>query len=150
MRGSSGDIKIEEKQRVLKALYQTASRFVGKNAVESFLNHALTDDEKLAIGRRIAIAQMILAGLTYYEINERLHVSPNTFSRINKWVHERLPGYAASLKQERERSLKRTTKPKRYRRRMADPLSFQGLKDRYPMHFLLFNIADSLITKLRR
>lgn len=150
MRGSSNDIKPEEEHRILSALRQTAGRFTGREAVSSFLDHALTEDEKLAIGRRIAIAQMIIAGLTYYEINERLHISPNTFSRINKWVYEQLPGYAAALKHERERSVEKKAKRKPYRKRLADPLSFQGLKDRYPMHFQLFNIADGLISKLHK
>ena len=146
MRRTIEETPSKEKVVVLAALDKAAQRFSGGDAVAKFIREVLTEGEKLVIGRRLAVAQMILAGCTYYEIRNRLHVSPNTFSRINKWLDELFPDYERVSAAE-----KRGVKERREKRRPAlraeyvDPLSFKSLRRKYPMHFLLFNIAEELL-----
>ena len=62
----------------MEALYASAKEFSGNKPVESFIESLLTHSEKMALGRRILIAQMILASKTRMEICDTLQVSPNT------------------------------------------------------------------------
>jgi len=75
----------------------------------AFLNNLLTEKERLTIARRLLIASMIQRGETYMEINEKLSVSPNTFTKIKKWLESELPNYNSVIehttKATRERSL---------------------------------------------
>jgi uncharacterized protein YerC len=140
----------KEKKLALDILTQMADQFSGKDGASSFINHVLTEGEKVAIGRRIAVARMVLSGKTYFEVNELLSISPNTFRNVRKWLHEELPGFNDVLernkKVEEEKALKRS---KKYRE-PVQPFSFADLKRRYPMHFLLFNLADEIISHNQR
>lgn len=127
------------------SLLSAASQFDGKNAVNSFIQQVLTENERLVIGRRIAIARLILAGMTYYEVCEKLQISPNTFRNIRQWVGKELPAYKNVLDVQKELKVKKDrAKYKKINPRIT-PFTFADLKRRYPMHFLLFNIADELL-----
>lgn len=65
------------------------------NEVETIVR-LLTEREKIALGRRILIAQAILSGKTRFEINDRLQVSPNTFAQMNRWLENEFSEYVSS------------------------------------------------------
>lgn len=135
-------MRLREKELVLSALHGCADSLTAI----SFVDQLLTESEKLTIGRRILIAQMILSGHSQAEIREILNVSPNTFTRTRKWLNGQIPNYDKALKEYGEQINKRDstqTKNKNY-----DPTTFQGLRNKYPMHFLFFNLAEELLHKL--
>jgi Trp operon repressor len=100
------------------------------------LFNLLTHKEKIQVGRRILIAQAILAGKTRYEINNHLSVSPNTFSQIRKWLESELKDYSSAHQKDtaHEQPTKFTKKT----------FSYEHIKNNYPAHFLLFSLVEEL------
>jgi uncharacterized protein YjcR len=103
----------------------------------------MTESEKLVLGRRVLIAQMLVAGHTQAEIREKLHVSPNTFISTRKWLDKQIPNYKEALSDLEKAGGKKKAGGFGY----GNPLSFGGLKKKNPAHFLLFNLSDSLFKK---
>lgn len=142
-------IKEQEKALTLQALEEAARRMSGTYPAVTLINELLTESEKITLGRRILIAQMILAGKTIGEIRETLRVSPNTYTQTRKWLDSQIPNYddlLKKIKQEEEAKKvqrhEKSLKVKKY----APANTFQGVKERYPMHFLLFSLAEELLT----
>lgn len=138
---------------VLDALYASATEFSGKEPVVAFIDALLTENEKKVIGRRILIAQMILAGKTRMEISNVLGVSPNTIALTRKWLEAVMPRYSETLQERaaiaQAKKVARTKTRKQYKQ-YADPSTFRGLRQRYPMHFLLFNLAEELLIRISK
>lgn len=133
-----------DKKEILEALNSVATELKGSAAVITFINHLLTESEKITIGRRVLMAKMIIEGYTRAEIRHKLGVSPNTFSRTRKWLEREIPDYETTLKQfatDQNNKKVRNKLPSKGRRQL---LSLADLKHRYPMHFLLLNIIDEL------
>ena len=114
-----------------------------------FLRTLLTESEQLLLGRRLRIAHMLLEHKTRTEIVSLLRVSPNTISKVHRWLGEEMPEYgmitAKMAKESESRNGKRKRDKSWYKK--DDNLPFSQLRKRYPLHFLLFNItADFLDT----
>ena len=144
-------IKAAEKDLILKALAESAKQMPGTYPALNFVNELLTESEKLVIGRRILIAHMLLAGETYFEIQNKLSVSPNTINLTRKWLEKQMPDYDLVTKTEKSeadaRSNKRKKKQSVVKKEYLDPLSFSGFRRRYPAHFLLFDLAETILKK---
>lgn len=105
---------------------------------DSILIKLLTTKEKIALGRRLIIAEAIKAGKTRMEINERISISPNTFTQIKRWIDSEQKLYT-SAKTNHEVSRSHLS-----RRQQVKKLSYEGMKMSYPGHFLLFTIVEEL------
>jgi uncharacterized protein YerC len=115
-----------------------AFRIAVKSSGDHMLTQLLTDKEKIVLGRRLLIAEAIRAGKTRMEINTQIRVSPNTFAQINRWLETEQKDYVpATSKQSSRKHMSR------YKQRI-EPFSYEDLKRRYPMHFLLFNLVEEL------
>jgi uncharacterized protein YerC len=139
--------KLERMKSAEKAVTEAALLSAIKrldNNADTFISNLLTERERLTIGRRVLIANLILSGYTQMEINERLSVSPNTYSKIKRWLDEELPDFENTNQIERGR-LKAKTK---LRRHYPAPFSFESLQKKYPMHYLLFTLSQELIKRL--
>ncbi len=109
------------------------------NGQKGHFSKLLTETEKIKIGRRLLIAQAILAGKTRMEVNEKLSVSPNTFAQINRWLETELNSYNSAYNppKENRKNISRHTRP----------FSYEQLKKTYPTHFLLFSLFEELQDK---
>src|SRR5687768_10017930 len=58
-----------------------------------FLQDILTLNEMKTLAKRLQIAKPLLAGMTYEEIEETLHVSHSTVAKISAWMTERGDGF---------------------------------------------------------
>ena len=132
-----------EKDPAIEALRNMAKGMQEKDSVIKFIDELLTESEKLVLGRRVLIAQMLVTGHSQAEIREKLHVSPNTFIRTRKWLEKQIPNYGEALKEFEKNKPQKKARAFGY----TNPLSFGGLKKKYSMHFLLFNIADGLFKR---
>ena len=143
-------VAINDKERELIdiALEAVAKEFDAAGGVQSFINEFMTEGERLTISRRILISQLLLAGYTRMEVINALHVSPNTIAQVRKWLMSEVKDYDEIVKSARSNIADRTAKHTPYA--SFDPLTFAGLKKRYPMHFLLFTIADEIISKMNQ
>ena len=139
-----------QREIILEALFSSAKRMRKDNPVEYFINTLLTESEQITIGRRILIAQMILAGKTQSEIRYILDVSPNTFTRTRKWLNKQIPNYGQAIKECEKEKLNKASNRAKDKKIYIDPLSFTGLRRKFPAHFLFFNIAEELLIKLTK
>lgn len=74
---------------LVHALVQTKS--VSDAAL--FLQDLLTKTEMKTLGKRLRIAKLLLAGMTYEQIETALHVSHGTVAKIAAWLAERGDGF---------------------------------------------------------
>lgn len=123
--------------QTISMLIDTANEMQDKQQIENFLNALFTPSEKLMFGRRIWIAKLLLQGKSHSEIGLELEVGTSTILRVNRWLKKQMPEYEKYSQKQRRNTA----------RSNSDPFSFDSLKKRYPMHFLLFNIADGLFKK---
>lgn len=135
-------MKTAEKAAVRASLEAALVRL--NNNADLFIENLLTETERLTIGRRLLIANLILSGYTRMEINERLNVSPNMYAKIKRWLDDELPQFESTTKIERARIKLKNKAKKIY----IDPFSFAALQKKYPMHFLLFTLSKELINRL--
>lgn len=130
--------QLTDKQRLetLDTLYTAASGIKGRQAMKLFLRDLLTPSERIMLGRRIIIARRLIAGNTYDDIEADLHVGRDTIGRVQKWLHDQLPGYEQAIKEmEKEFSARK----ERYEdKKLYATNALYRLKKKYPLHFLLF------------
>ncbi|MAZ30241.1 hypothetical protein CL655_03070 [bacterium] len=107
-------------------------------ADDSTIIRLLTKREKIAIGRRLIIAQAILAGKTRAEINERIKISPNTFAQINRWLETEFGDYCSAYKTAVDQ------RSKRHVSKHIRPFSYEHLKKKYPAQFFIFSVVEEL------
>lgn len=140
-------ISPKEKEKIATLFSEIDAQLVGKHPIKTFIETILTEGEQLIIGRRLLIAQRLLAGRTQHEIINELRVSPNTVSHTRKWLMGKAPEYSQILKESerlaKARSQAREKKQKQPRE-LLEPYTFAGMKKKYPLHFLLFTLADEL------
>lgn len=138
--------KISNQDRIkyLDALYTAVESLKSREEIKSFLRDLLTESERIMIGRRIIIAKRLLDNQLYEQIMREMKVGPDTIMRVHRWLEDDNDGYERVVKK-LEKVLE--SREKKRDKAYADPYSFEGLKQRYPLHFLLFNLFDKLKEK---
>jgi Trp operon repressor len=143
MRKKLERIKPAEKAATKAALSATIKRL--DNNAEDFINNLLTERERITIGRRTLIANLILSGYTQMEINQRLSVSPNTYTKIKRWLDSALPNFESTNEIERGK----INSQAKIATSRIDPLSLAAMEKKYPLHFLLFTLSKNVIDNLK-
>src|SRR3989344_9070228 len=134
-------LKNTDRMRYLDTLYTAVSSLGSREEVKKFLRDLLTESERIMMGRRIIIAQRLLEDKSYLEIKQELGVGMDTVIRVHRWLEDDVDGYEKVVKKLEKVFESRQEKiDKAY----LDPFSFEGLKKRYPLHFFLFNLFESL------
>jgi len=86
------------------------------------------------LGRRIWIARLLLSGANPSDIRRKLKVGPNTVWRVDRWLHDQIPGYEDAIK-----GLEKEMDSRALKREMKDnPFGYVSLKKKYPLYYLLF------------
>lgn len=132
MKVRPNSLSSKQKMEVLDALYTAAAGVRGRDAMKLFLRDLLTEGERIMLGRRIVIARKLIGGETFEAINEELHVGKDTVYRVQRWLHDQLPGYEQALA-----GLEAEFKKRDEKFLYATSALFR-LKKKYPLHFLLF------------
>ena len=118
----------KDRMRYVDALYTAAGSLRGRKDMKAFLHDLLTESERVMLGRRIVIAQLLLEGREYDEIISMLHVGNDTIWRVHRWLDEKYPGYRKAIEGMKEEM----------ETRKLGPIFMSRLKKKYPLHFLLF------------
>lgn len=126
------DLTDKEMVVTLDALYTAASAVRGRNAMKLFLRDLLTPSERIMLGRRIIIARMLIAGISYEDIGRRMRVGSATIGRVHRWLNDQFPGFEQAVKGMEEEFTKRREK------KLYATSALYRLKKKYPLHFLLF------------
>jgi|SRR3989338_4413460 len=123
----------EEKMKFLGDFYTIVASLRDRGEVNNFFKDLLTLSEVVMLSRRIQIAQMLLEGKTNEDIKERLRVGYATITSVQRWLSSGFGGYEKIIKRHKDRQEKRLEKSK------IAPFSFEWMRQKYPLHFLLIN-----------
>ena len=93
MKVKSEELKKENKNRYIDALYAALEYAKVRNEVKSFINDILTESEQIMLGRRIFIAKKLLEKKPHDQIVRELGVGLDTVFRVQKWLGGRHKGY---------------------------------------------------------
>jgi TrpR-related protein YerC/YecD len=126
-----------EKKKFLGEFYSMISLLRGRDEVKKFFKDLLTLSEVVMISRRIQIAKMLLEGFDYEEIRKQLKVGKTTISQVEKWLNNGFGGYQEIIKRHNKKEAKW-----RVKNTPPPPFSWQAIKRKYPLHFLLLNALD--------
>ena len=132
MKKKKSDLTEQEYMETIDMLYTAAGSIKDRNSAKAFLRDLLTPSERIMLGRRIWIARLLLSGYSQAEIGEKLQVGPNTIWKVERWLRDQMPGYETVIK-ELEKELKH-----RNNRKPLSTFTFKKLKQKFPLHFLLF------------
>ena len=127
------ELSDSEIRATLDTLYTAMSSLKSRATVKLFLRDLLTPSERIMIGRRIIIARMLIAGISYDNIGERLHVGRTTIGRVHHWLTDQFPGFEDAVK-----AMEKEFDRRAVRHAAREPFSYAWLKKKYPIHFLLF------------
>jgi TrpR-related protein YerC/YecD len=102
-----------------------------KNPIEvaEFLKDLISSQEAEMLAKRLKIAELLLGGLTYTQIEDALRVNPNTVSRVNEWLRLSGDGYRLVLER-----MPKEEKHESFEGRF-EPFSLRNIKKRYPMYY---------------
>lgn len=108
--------KFLEQEQVFMALNRVRDAFLAADdgeEVEEVMSALLTFDERMKVGRRVQIAEMIEAGYTHEEIVRDLKVGRTTVALVVKLLDSHPKGYAFVMR--RQKKVEREYKSKKER-----------------------------------
>ena len=134
-------IPFSERRELLNELWSLVTLLETKEEIENFFKDLLSETELVMLSRRIRAARMLLEGKSYEDIREAMKMSYATIAGVHNWLQRGSKGYAQILpKLGKELVLQKKARQKQIVQREFG--SFEWLKKRYPLHFLLFNLLD--------
>jgi len=87
-----------KQEQLLDVFCETVCKLRTKAAIRNFLKDLLNRQERLMLIRRLLIAELLLEGKTYREIQDQLRVGPATVARIDRWLHFGRNGYKQAIR----------------------------------------------------
>ncbi|MBI2098988.1 hypothetical protein HYT45_01070 [Candidatus Uhrbacteria bacterium] len=133
-----------QRMKYLDILWTSIAGLETRAEVKAFFKDLLSESEAIMLGRRIQVAKSLLEGKKYEEIIDDLHVGDDTIGRVQRWLTSGFGGYEQAIKSfERVLNYREEIE----RNKNIQPYSFEWLKKKYPLHFLLFNIMDKVDRK---
>jgi len=96
------------------------------NDAALFLQDLLTKSEMKILAKRLRIAKLLLAGMTYQEIEKSLHVSHGTVAKIAVWLSERGDGF---------RKIIEKLPKEKHEEKWFERSEWDGFKRRYSLYF---------------
>ena len=131
------------KKDVEKIFYQLClaiSQTKNPKEAAELLRDLLSFPEAEMIAKRLKIAELLIDGLTYQQINERLRAASNTVARVHEWLKISGEGYFQAVKR-----IKGADAEKNEFSRDYHPGEWSALKKRYPMYFWPDILLESIV-----
>lgn len=135
-------ISAKEKKELLSEFWGLVYLLENQEEIENFFRDLLSESEVVMLARRIRIAKLLLEGKSYEEIREIMKTSHVTINNVQRWLQINDNSYkkAAPIL---EKELTRQRKFAAKKIEEKTPFTFEWLKKRYPLHFLIFNLIDA-------
>jgi TrpR-related protein YerC/YecD len=137
----------ENRIQMIGEFYDAIASLKNREEVRLFFKDLLMPDEIATLMRRLEVATLLIAGFTYDKIAQLLGVGRGKITNVQKTLTRSGEGYKIIVKRlldQRKRRLKARRKWEK------GPMSdFEKLKQRYPLHFLLFNLVDEISDALK-
>lgn len=138
-RVDSRKVSGEERMKYLDLLWTSIAELKSREEVKNFFKDLLSESEAIMLSRRVMIAKYLLEDKSYEEIGELMKTGKSTIASVHSWLVSGFKGYENAVKKFKVVVDKRLSKN---REEPAMPYSFNWLKKKYPLHFLLFNLID--------
>jgi len=129
--------------------YDIIDSLKDRDEVRLFFKSLLTADEIATLMRRIEIAVLLSANFTYEQIIEILGVGRSKISNVHKYFLQDDSGYKIIVSRLIKNRKERLRRMKKEDRNAADSSAFARVKKIYKGHFLLNNLLDTAIEKLK-
>ncbi len=130
-----------EKRGLLNELWSMVALLENRDEIENFFKTLLSESEAVMLARRIQIARRLLQRQGYEDIRREMKVSYVTITNVHRWLRGDTGGYEDMIPK-LEKELVRQGRVKQKQVESGQYGSFAWLKKHYPLHFLLFNLAD--------
>ena len=124
-----------DRMKYLDLLWTSVAAFKSRDEVKNFFKDLLSESESIMLSRRIMIAKYLLEGLTYDEVKARLKVGDGNIAKVHGWLVSGFGGYEKAI-----REFNKALDKRGVNKIPAAPYSFEWLRRKYPLHFLLFNL----------
>ncbi|PIV43380.1 MAG: hypothetical protein COX92_02620 [Candidatus Nealsonbacteria bacterium CG_4_10_14_0_2_um_filter_40_15] len=136
----------EKRIQMIGEFYDVIASLKTREEVRLFFKDLLTPDEITTLMRRIEVAALLMAGFTYEKIAQLLGVGRGKVTNVQKSLTRSGDGYKIIIKRLLESRKKKLKTQKKWARTANS--SFESLKQKYPLHFLLFNLIDEISESL--
>lgn len=131
----------KSKMKYLDLLWTSIAQLETREEAKHFFKDLLSESEAIMLARRIEVARRLLEGESYEKINADLRVGTDTIARVQQWLISGFGGYEKAVNGFKKEVSRRFAKSARVNK--SEPYSFSWLKQKYPLHFLLFNLISS-------
>lgn len=131
---------LEEKAKMkyLDLLWTSIAQLETREEVKRFFKDLLSESEAIMLSRRIEIARRLIEDESYQSIANNLKVGTDTIGRVQRWLSSGFGGYEKAIAGFNSELSRRFEKNPKIAKK--DMYSFESLKQKYPFHFLLFNL----------
>lgn len=96
-RYNPNNISYKKQDELLEIFSVVLNRMRSVLAIKIFLKDILNRQERLMLVRRFLIAELLLAGKSYREIQDRLKAGSTTISRVDRWLNFGRGGYKLAV-----------------------------------------------------
>ncbi len=117
----------EKRRAFLDRLAEIIASLKKKEQVRFFLNRLLTESEVVMLMRRWEVAEMLVSGLTYEQIQRKLGAGTSTIGGVDRWLTD--AAYEYQLIREGQ---KRLAKARSRRKKRAARARQRSLVDDFP------------------
>ncbi len=101
------------------------------------MDDLLTQSEVVMLGRRIRIAQWLLYGKSCEVVSRKLHAGLATVYTVDRWLRIQCSSYEKIFPSLYWEMMHKAAKD---RKKYSYPYSWNWIRSKYPMHFLLINL----------
>jgi len=85
-------------KKIRRAFVKALVGIDSEREMASYVFDLFTPTERVMLAKRLAIAALLIEGLSYREIAERLKVSTSTIGRVNLWLQTAGDGYRLAIR----------------------------------------------------
>jgi len=96
------ELSIEERQKLLHKLSEVFSGLKTKKDITTFLERLLTPSELVMLARRLQVAELLVGGRSYDQIQNHLRVGISTIRSIEGWLEHATRDYQLIRAEQRE------------------------------------------------
>ncbi len=134
------------KKEIDKILYQLClaiAEIKDPNEAAELLRDLLSYKESEMLAKRLKIAELLLCGMTYCEIEETLKVSATTIARVHEWLQISGEGYQKAIARTQGKITKNNNED-------IDFENWSSLKKKFPAYYWPDILLESIITNANK
>lgn len=96
-RYNANRVPYTKQEQLLSDFCSMLLKLKSERSIKNFLKDLLNRQERVMLIRRLLIAELLVKGYTYRDIQKELHAGPATIARIDRWLNFGRGGYQVAL-----------------------------------------------------